>query len=132
MTHSISEPLFEAWLDRYGAAWEACDADAFVALFDATDLRYYWSPFTPPKKNHAELRAAFEAATASQRRVHFGYQIVAIHHELGIAHWRCRFVRADSDQTVTIDGILSAEFSDGSCRIFREWWHSDEHEKPED
>ena len=52
----LSREAFEAWLRRYGTAWEARDPDAAAALF-AADARYYWTPFQEPKQGPTAIAA---------------------------------------------------------------------------
>ena len=68
----------EAWLDRYGRAWEAKDTAAFVGLF-APEASYHWTPYREPQRGRAELAAAFEAAIARQRSITVPTQLDAEH-----------------------------------------------------
>ena len=117
---------FEDWLRRYGAAWESRDAKAAAGLF-TEDAEYYWTPFGEPKRGHQGIQVAWTEATSRQRDVRFSFRILASSGDRGIATWHTRLVRATSDREIEIDGILVAEFGDsGRCRVFREWWHSNE------
>ena len=123
----LSREAFEAWLRRYGAAWEARDPDAAAALF-AADARYYWTPFQEPKRGPAAIAAAWLEATSRQRNVRFSFEILAIDGPTGIARWHTHLERP-TGRRIELDGVLLAEFDDDSlCRLFREWWHSSERE----
>lgn len=123
----MTRPTFETWLRRYGAAWEARDAAAFVALF-TEDCRYHWRPFQEPQRGHEELTAVVSAAFGRQREVRFGAEVLGLTDDgAGLAHWWCSFRRPGQDRRVTLDGIFLVELDhQGLCRVFREWWHSDE------
>ncbi|WP_456426307.1 nuclear transport factor 2 family protein [Rhodocaloribacter sp.] len=123
----MTEAGFEAWLVAYGGAWEARDAEAFAALF-TEDVRYHWMPFEAPKEGREGVAAAFRAAVARQSDIRFGFEIWRVTPEHAVAHWWCRFTRLSAGHPVRLDGVLTMEAApDGRCRIFREWWHSDEH-----
>ncbi len=57
-------------LARYGAAWEAFDGDAWVAIF-SDEAEYHEDPFGEPLVGHNALRAYLLDASASQRDVEF-------------------------------------------------------------
>ena len=122
----MNHPEFDRWLRAYGAAWEAKDTEAFVALF-TDDVRYYWTPFGEPKKGRDGVAAAFSSAVANQRDIHFRYEILAVDEARCVARWWCALVRPATGQTVRLDGIMMVKpAADGLCEAFREWWHSDE------
>ncbi|HUF68375.1 MAG TPA: nuclear transport factor 2 family protein [Longimicrobiales bacterium] len=114
------------WLAAYGLAWERSDAQAFAALF-TPDVHYHWTPFEEARVGRDAVAQAFEAAVVRQRDIRFAASVLSRGDPGGIAHWQCSFRRAGADYTVRLDGMLMVEFADsGLCRIFREWWHSDE------
>ena len=117
---------FEAWMDRYGRAWETKDAGDFTRIF-TPDAAYYWTPLEPPKPGREGIRAAFEAAVARQRDIRFSHEVLAVSGDTGVARWRCRFFRVPAGHEVRLDGVLTARLDrDGLCEEFREWWHSSE------
>ena len=117
---------FDDWLTRYGAAWEAKDADAFTALF-SDDVHYYWTPFEEPKTGRDGVAAAFSNAVANQQDIHFRYEILAVDAARCVARWWCSLTRPATGHAVQLDGILLVEpTADGLCEVLREWWHSDE------
>src|SRR5262245_2371306 len=128
VTSTLTKADFEDWLGRYGAAWESRDPKAAARLF-AEDAEYYWTPFGEPKRGPGGIAGAWAEATSRQRDVRFSFRILAMSGGIGIATWHTRLVRASTGREVEIDGILAAEFDDsGRCRVFREWWHSNEAE----
>jgi hypothetical protein len=122
----VDRHQLEAWLAEYGNAWQDKDSRAFVRLF-APDALYYWTPFEEPKRGRDVLTAAFDAAVARQASIRFSSAVLAVDGRRGIASWRCSFERVGTGRQVQLDGIFQMEFDDaGSCKVFREWWHSDE------
>jgi len=116
----------ERWLREYGSAWERKDGPAFVALF-SSDVRYYWTPFSEPRAGHAALAEAFESAIARQEKIRFEATVLSVTADQGVAHWSCSFDRRNAGHRVRLDGVFVMDFdADGACRVFREWWHSDE------
>jgi hypothetical protein len=123
---------FENWLRKYGDAWEKGDPGATEALF-TSDAHYYETPFDDPMIGLDEIYKYWKNnAVLGQEEVHFSYEALAVHKNIGVAHWRANFIRLPSGNRVTLDGIFKVEFSDdGKCQIFREWWHRIE-ETPSD
>ncbi len=121
---------FARWLDSYGRAWEQGDPDAAVGLF-SENAEYFENPFGEPMKGIEAIRKYWtEGAKESQTDVGFGYEILAVAGECGIAHWWASFHRLTSGKAVDLDGIAQVTFApDGRCNEFREWWHRKESEK---
>ncbi len=119
---------FNDWLRRYGDAWERRDPAAAAALF-TDDAVYWWTPFGEPKRGPGEIAKAWGEATTRQRDVRFEFEIIAVTERAGIATWHTKLVRASTGREIEVDGVLLAELDEaGRCRLFREWWHSTEHE----
>jgi len=119
----LTSVALEAWLDRYGAAWEARDASAAGRLF-ATDARYQESPFDEPKKGRPGIEEYWRNVTVDQREVHFESRVIAVNGSTGVAHWSAKFRLESTGATVELDGVFVLEFDAyGQCRLLREWWH---------
>jgi len=117
---------FKSWLERYGGAWSARDADAYVDLF-SEDAAYAWTPFDPPLKGRQAIRDAMAQTLGGQEEPRFEARVIAITGNQGWAAWRAAFSRAKTGVRVRCEGVLMAQFAeDGRCSQFREWWHSDE------
>lgn len=129
---AISLKDFENWLRKYGDAWEKGDPDAAEALF-TSDAQYYETPFDDPLIGLDEIYKYWkDNAVLGQEEIHFSYEALAVHKNVGVTHWRANFIRLPSGNRVKLDGIFKIEFSDdGKCQIFREWWHRIE-ETPSD
>ena len=118
---------FENWLRKYGDAWEQGDCDATQALF-TSDVRYYETPFDNPMIGLDEIHQYWkDNAVLGQKEIRFSYEALAVHKNMGVAHWRANFIRLHTGHRVTLDGIFKVEFSNnGKCQIFHEWWHRKE------
>jgi hypothetical protein len=117
---------FTQWLRAYQSAWEGRNAAAAARLF-TEDARYYWTPLVPPQQGPGEIAAAWEAAVSEQRDIRFSFDVFGVSGATGMARWRADFTRLPNRYKVRIEGVLAAEFaSGGQCRVFREWWHSEE------
>jgi ketosteroid isomerase-like protein len=122
----VTAAEFDAWLRAYRRAWEGRDPAAAAQLF-TDDSEYYWTPLDPPQRGRAGVAAAWEGAVSQQRDIRFTYEVLAVNGNKGIAAWRADFTRLPAATAVRIEGVLTADFAvPGQCRIFREWWHSDE------
>ena len=115
---------FENWLGKYGDAWEKGDPGATEALF-TSDAHYYETPFDDPIIGLDEISKYWkDNAVLDQKEIHFSYEALAVHKNVGVAHWRANFIRLSSGKRAKLDGIFKIEFSaDGKGQIFREWWH---------
>jgi ketosteroid isomerase-like protein len=120
---SLTSAALAAWLERYGAAWEARDASAAGSLF-APDARYRESPFDEPMKGRSGIEEYWRSVTADQREVRFESRIIAVNGNTGVAHWSAKFRRESTGAMVELDGVFVLEFdSSGQCSTLREWWH---------
>ena len=118
----LKPAALEAWLQKYGAAWEARDAAAAGALFTA-DATYLEMPFDAPKQGRAGIEQYWRTVTADQRDVKFESKVIAVNGNTGVAHWKASFKIA-SGGTLWLDGVFVLEFdASGQCKSLREWWH---------
>jgi ketosteroid isomerase-like protein len=113
----------EAWLQRYGAAWETRDAAAAGRLFTA-DANYFEMPFDAPKKGRAGIEEYWRGVTADQRDIHFEARAISVSGNTGVAHWSAKFRLQSTGATLELDGVFVLEFdASGACSSLREWWH---------
>jgi len=113
----------EAWLERYGGAWEQRDAAGAAGLFTENAL-YHEMPFDAPKAGRTGIRDYWATVTADQRNVHFESQVLAVDGQTGVAHWSASLTSASSGVRVELDGAFVLTFDDnGLCSELREWWH---------
>lgn len=126
MTHEA----FKGWLDAYGHAWETRDPEAAATLF-AEDGAYQETPFVEPLRGRRAIASYWSHATGSHTNVHFGYELLALNENHGIAHWWCSFVRPSARASLKLDGIFVLQFDPkGRCTSLREWWHRRENQAP--
>jgi uncharacterized protein (TIGR02246 family) len=113
-------------LDAYGAAWQAFDGDAWVALF-TEDAVYVEHPFEPPLTGHNAIRAYLLDAARTQSEVEFTVERHWVSGDTVLAAWHASFVRTATGARVRIAGFMTLEIApDGRVSRFREWWHRHE------
>jgi len=119
----VNQEALKSWLDAYGRAWETRDPDAVIKLF-TEDATYQETPFSEPMRGRAAIREYWaEKVARSQEQVSFGYEVLALAGDLGLAHWWASFVRIRSRSHVKLDGVFLLTFdSQDRCRALREWW----------
>jgi hypothetical protein len=116
---------FDDWLDAYGRAWEsrnpqaAADADLY-----AEDGTYQVTPFLEPMRGKQAILEYWTNVAQTQQDIQFGYQILAVTPEHGIARWWASFVIVPPGLQTKLDGIFLISLDENSrCHSLREWWH---------
>ena len=113
---------FVHWLDGYRDAMVRLDPEAAGELF-GIDARYRESPFAEPVKGRAQIVAYWEMVAGVMRDVDFGFDVLAVMGDTGVAHVRDTLTRVPSGRRSSYDGIFFARFDDElRCVEFREWW----------
>lgn len=121
---AIDVNALRTWLAAYGRAWEARDAAAAASLF-AADARYFETPYAEPFVGAAGVREYWARVTADQRDVSFGYTIVGVAEDVGVARWNAKFTLASNGASVELDGVFLLTFdAERLCTELREWWHA--------
>ena len=114
---------FDDWLDAYGHAWESRNPQAAADLY-AEDGIYQVTPFLEPMRGRKAILEYWTNVAQTQQDIHFGYEILAVTPEHGIARWWASFVIVPSGLQTKLDGIFLISLDeDGRCRSLREWWH---------
>jgi SnoaL-like protein len=114
---------FQSWLDSYGRAWMDRDPEAAAALY-ASDGTYRVTPFQEPLRGCAAIFDYWAEVARTQEGIQFGYEILAVTNECGIARWWASFVRVPPGLPTKLDGIFVISLdSNGRCISLREWWH---------
>jgi hypothetical protein len=122
----VTYEAFKSWLDAYGRAWETQDPRAVAALF-TEEATYQETPFVGPLRGRSAIAAYWSHATGSHTNVHFGYEVLTLDENNGIAHWWCSFLRPPGTAPLKLDGIFVLQFEgSGRCKSLREWWHRQE------
>jgi ketosteroid isomerase-like protein len=121
----MDEQRLESWLDAYGRAWETRDADAAAKLFTEEGI-YAWGPFHEPIRGPEAIHEAWVNATARQDQLRFGYEVLAMTEDGGIARWWASMFALPSRTPTRMEGIFLVSLADdGRCEVFREWWNED-------
>jgi hypothetical protein len=119
----LTRAALEAWLKRYGEAWEQRDPARAAALF-TENAPYHEMPFDAPKAGRSGIHDYWATVTADQRNVHFESQVLAVDGQTGVAHWSASLTTASGGVRVELDGAFVLTFDDsGLCSELREWWH---------
>ncbi len=133
----------EKFMQGYKLAWERRDESLFVALF-AEDGQYHNTPFAV-QRGHLQL-AEYWRRVKLQEDVHVTYEVLASMPTGGIVHWHVTYQVASEElfqiwakstgtnlitrkpgdplPRMVLDGVLKAEFEDGTCHTCKIWWHS--------
>lgn len=111
---------FKSWLDAYGRSWQTRDPQAATTLF-AIDATYQETPFDEPMRGRAAIHEYWSNASRSQDQIRFGYEILAVTQNVGIARWWASFVSIPSGAQVKLDGIFVVSLdAENRCNAFRE------------
>ena len=114
---------FASWLRAYGRAWESRDPQAAATLF-AEDATYQVTPFLEPMSGRPAILDYWSHVARTEEDIHFGFEILSVTQERGIARWWSTFVRVPPGAATKLDGIfLIALDAAGLCTSLREWWH---------
>jgi SnoaL-like domain len=122
----VNEGVFTKWLDAYGDAWQRQDPDAAAAIFSENGS-YAWGPFTEPIRGREAIRSAWKNATqGNQDEIRFGYEILGVIDDRGIARWWASMLALPARTAVRMEGIFLVTLTpEGLCDEFREWWNED-------
>jgi len=121
---SMDESWAREWIEDYGAAWRAGDADAAAGLF-AEDAVYRSSPFRAPGVGREAIRAYWRESCATQEdlQLRFGRPLVD-GNRVAVEWWA---TMRDSGEELTLPGALVLRFAPGGrCEELREYWHVQE------
>ena len=116
---------FRDWLDGYRDAFERLDPASAGALF-SEDVAYVESPFATPILGRSSVVAYWAMVAEVMRDVEFGFEILAVAGDVGVARVHDALTRTSSGRRVRYDGIFYCRFdADVVCAEFREWWEHD-------
>jgi hypothetical protein len=119
----MNEPAFRQWLEAYGHAWESRDPQAAAELY-TSDGTYQVTPFLEPLRGRQAILEYWMEVSGTENEISFGYEILAVTQQLGIAHWHASFVRTPPGLPTKLDGIFVISLdAGGKCSLLREWWH---------
>jgi uncharacterized protein (TIGR02246 family) len=119
----ITKNTFAAWLDSYGRAWESRDPQAAADLF-AEEGTYQVTPFVEPMRGKQAILEYWTHVAQTEQNIQFGYEILAVTPDHGIARWWASFVIVPQGLQTKLDGIFLISLGEnGRCYSLREWWH---------
>ena len=108
---------FQAWLDRYIAAWRSGDPADIGALF-SDDARYFSGPFREPVVGREAIVAGWTDSPDAPGSWEAEYRPLAIDGEVAVATGESRYANGR-----TYSNIFVCRFDEtGRCREFREWF----------
>jgi hypothetical protein len=96
---------FDDWLNSYGRAWESRDSQASADLF-AEEGTYQVTPFLEPMRGKQAILEYWTHVAQTQQNIQFGYEILAVNPDHGIAHWWASFVIVPPGLNTKLDGIF--------------------------
>ena len=122
----MNRTAFKSWLEGYGQAWRERNAQAAADLY-AEDGTYQVTPFVEPMRGRPAIFDYWAHVAETQRDIQFGYKVLAVTSEAGIARWWASFVIIPQGLQTKLDGIFLISLDgDGRCRWLREWWHKEQ------
>jgi ketosteroid isomerase-like protein len=122
----MEQSAFKAWLEEYGRAWMGRDARAAAELY-TVDGTYQVTPFVEPMRGRAAILTYWTHVAETERDIEFGYEVLAVSAEMGIAQWWASFVIVPQGLQTKLDGIFVIDLdAEGRCRSLREWWHKEQ------
>lgn len=108
--HLIDEYAVKAWMDAYGAAWVARDAEALASLF-ASDACYQERRYKPALRGTDAIRNYWRALLEQQRDVAFDATVVALRGYTACVHWHASFSSVSSGELTELDALSRVAFS---------------------
>jgi hypothetical protein len=120
---SMTPNAFASWLDSYGRAWTSRDPQAAADLFTEGGT-YQVMPFVEPMRGKQAILDYWTHVTQTEENIQFGYEILSVTPEQGIARWWASFVIVPPGLQTKLDGIFLISLGEnGRCHSLREWWH---------
>jgi len=117
---------FESWLEKYGKTWRDRNPQAAAGLF-TDDGTYQVTPFVKPMCGRQAIFEYWSEVARTQENIQFGYEVLAVTPEAGLARWWASFVIVPQRLRTKLDGIFLISLdADGLCLSLREWWHKDQ------
>ena len=110
-----------AWLEAFGAAWEAFDGDAWVALF-GDEAEYHGDPFGEPLVGHNALRAFLLESAETQRDVDLTVERHWVSGSTVLAAWHASWTGRTDGRLVRSAGFMTADLADdGRAGSVHQW-----------
>lgn len=117
---------FDSWMEMYGRAWTTRNPQAAADLY-TDDGTYQVTPFSEAMNGRQAILDYWSNVARTQENIQFGYEILAVTADVGIAHWWASFLIVPQRLDTKLDGIFLISLdASGRCRSLREWWHKDQ------
>jgi len=118
----MTQSIFDDWISKYGKAWAALDPDAVMSLIDRSDLSYYESTFSEPKKSWDEVNELWQVVSGNQKDVTFWHEIMMTSGDMVLAHVKVTRTMVPSGERQDIDAAFVFKINEkGLCTYFRQW-----------
>jgi ketosteroid isomerase-like protein len=117
---TIDHAFAETLLERFGAAWQSFDGDAWVDLF-TDDVEFREDPFEPPLVGHNAVRAYLLEAAELQEQVDFTAERHWVVDPTILVAWHASYVARDNGATVRLAGFMTLEMRDRRIGRLRKW-----------
>lgn len=118
----MNHQQFQAWLDRYVAAWKSYDRQQIADLF-AEDAQYRYHPQDDPLQGRQAIVASWLDEQDEPGTYDARYEPLAIDGELHVARGSSRYFDAGGKLRDEYGNIYICRFdADGRCTDFTEYW----------
>jgi hypothetical protein len=122
---TLDHAAFQAWLERYVAAWKSYDRDEIAELWSA-DATYRYHPEDEPVRGREAIVASWLDGPDEPGTYDAHYEPLAIDGENHVASGWSRYFAADGSLRDEYWNVYLCRFdADGRCRDFTEWWIRD-------
>jgi SnoaL-like domain len=119
----MTASAFASWLEAYGRAWTSRDPQAAADLYTERGT-YQVTPFVEPMRGRQAILDYWTHVTQTEQDIQFGYEILSVSPDQGIARWWASFVIVPPGLPTKLDGIFLISLDEnGRCHSLREWWH---------
>jgi ketosteroid isomerase-like protein len=113
---------FEAWLERYRAAWKTDDPQQIADLF-TEDAVYAPRPFGEPWKGRDEIVAKWIELGDSGTPWQFESEVLAVEGETGVVRGLTTYPAHENEPEKVYSNIWVIRLAaDGRATSFSEWW----------
>ena len=119
---TLSHEAFQAWLDRYVAAWKSYDPQAIGELF-AQDATYRYHPEDEPVRGRDRIVASWLDSKDDPGTYDGHYEPLAIDGENHVSSGWTRYFTSGGEKRDEFWNIYLVRFdADGRATDFTEWW----------
>jgi hypothetical protein len=122
---TLDHAAFQAWLDRYVAAWKSYDRDAIADLW-SEDAKYRYHPEDEPVVGRETIVNEWLENRDPTGRYDAHYEPLAIDGDNHVAQGWSRYFSAEGELEDEYWNVYLCLFDDeGRCTEFTEWWIQD-------